>query len=206
MITNSLDRIGNAIVTLNQVGWIDIVSLLLSGVSLVLAILVPNRIARKQDQIALFERRLSAYCELLKVTKYTEWLLSYEIQDATILPEFADATIRNTILRNFAAHFGLETPERPFSAFFIDKAAPTIRGSFLSAYALHFLYSAQLDEKRVAFCNELEHIYLTLINFIESVCNNAPLTQMLQLRHDLISKVNQFREYYDNLLQRLIVM
>ena len=98
----------------------EIVSIIISGTALIFAILVPVRIANKQNKIALFEKRFEAYANLLKLKSFSDMLKKEECSfDSKIIaaanPQNIDGERGrrcSEVLLNFQSFFIMEIKGR----------------------------------------------------------------------------------------------
>lgn len=82
-----MKEIVEAINQLGETGWMNyvklgatVVSLIISTMALIFAIIVPIKIAKRQDQIALFEKRYNLYVRFTKVTAFIKVLETNKIK------------------------------------------------------------------------------------------------------------------------------
>lgn len=116
-----LDVLNNIAESINQLGkinWLDVVTLIISTGSLIFAVLVPVRIANKENKTALFEKRFNTYIEITKLIKFSDLLkktkgknLSEDLKVQDILENFS--SVFNCVLSNGSSVLNYENKILP---------------------------------------------------------------------------------------------
>lgn len=185
----------------------EIVSVLISGAALVFAILVPVRIANKQNKITLFEKRFSAYSDLLKLKSFADLINdnSYSFDSKELVVPGADAESEkyrrcSEIMRNFQAFFYGEE-ERPKGANLGRITLYTLRALELSLHTLPMLYSKQLPNKGKDANEEITEIFVDLTQFLMSLISaSGPRNDLCRI--GFINKFNAFFDKYADIFEK----
>lgn len=196
-----LNSIASAISDLGKTSWLDITSLFVSAASLLFAILIPVRIANKQDKIALFEKRLYVYTELLTLVQFTDFLKNgntyiYENQD-----ELSASINTNRIIIQFSNIFKCDMQFGLSMSYFYECIFPAIERNKLAINSLTFLYAKQLGRKRIEVSREIDVIYHYLIEYMKSICSEKASEDDYNNEILYISSVDSFMQKYQSTLE-----
>lgn len=170
MLIDSTNSIANAISELEKASLFDIISLVISAASFIFAIFVPVRIANKQDKIALFEKRLNAYLELMKLVQFSDWLKNSDTENTQVIKAFAMSEKAKYIISQFCQSFNCDISMVPFDNVFNKCIAPAIERNRIVVDTILFLYGRQFKNKRKQVAEELNSSYTYLTAFMENTC------------------------------------
>lgn len=185
----------------------DVLSAIISGAALLFAILVPVRIANRQNKIALFEKRFVAYSEFLKLKTFASILNSegYSFKAEDIQASGKDLlheTARRVQLVgiDFGGLFNY-LPEKPGTAETVQRTIAAVRACEMSVNMLPLLYSKKLPGRGDAASAEIKEIFESLDMFmVDITLQNGPIDDTN--RTDFISKVECFTEKYTELFEK----
>ena len=185
----------------------EIVSIIISGTALIFAILVPVRIANKQNKIALFEKRFEAYAKLLKLKAFSDMLKKEECNfDLKIL---SAANPQNTagergrrcseVLLNFQSFF-YNGDKRPDGVNIARVMLYTVRNLELSLQTLPMLYSKNLKNNGEEANKEITKIFEDLAALINSLVTCETNCELH--RSNFIVKMDSFADKYSNIFEK----
>lgn len=164
--SDSLNKLVEAINQIGSINWLDIVTLIISTGSLIFAVLVPIRIANKENKTALFEKRFNTYVEITKLIKFSDLLkriknknLSDDLKAQEVIENFS--SVFNCILSNGSSVLNYE-----------NKILPAIEENKTFAKTIVFLYSKALNNKHGDIEEKIENIYLELKKLLKVACKN----------------------------------
>ena len=197
MLIESIDSIANAISELGKVSLFDFISLIISVVSFIFAILVPVRIANKQDKIALFEKRLNAYLELMKLVQFSTWLENRDTENTQVIEVFAVSERANYIIDQFCQSFNCDISKVSFNNVFDKCIVPAIERNRIVVDTIPFLYGRQFKSKREHVKEELNNSYKYLSAFMEDICTGCD--DQIN-KNNLTTTVGKFMQNYKTIL------
>lgn len=197
MLIESLDSIANAINELGKASLFDIISLIISVASFIFAILIPVRIANKQDKIALFEKRLNAYLELMKLVQFSAWLENRNAEISQVIEVFAMPEKANYIIDQFCQSFNCDISMISFDNVFDKSIAPAIERNRIVVDTIPFLYGRQFKSKREQVKEELNKCYKYLSAFMEDICAGGD--DQIN-KNNLTTTVGEFIQNYKTIL------
>lgn len=197
MLIESINSIANAISELEKVSLFDSISLIISAASFIFAILVPVRIANKQDKIALFEKRLNAYLELMKLVQFSTWLENRNLENTQIIEAFAMSERVNYIISQFCQSFNCDISTVSLDNVFDKCIAPAIERNRIVVDTIPFLYGRQFKSKSEQIAKELNNNYKCLSEFMEDICTGVD-DQVN--KNNLTTTVRKFMQNYETIL------
>lgn len=197
MIIESIDSIANAISELGKASLFDIISLIISAASFIFAILVPVRIANKQDKIALFEKRLNAYLELMKLVQFSAWLENENTENNQVIEAFVMSERANYFIRQFCQSFNCDISMVSLDNVFNKYIAAAIERNRMIVDTIPFLYGRQFKSKREQVTEELKNCYKYLSEFMKSICTG--LDDQIN-RNNFTTTVEKFMQNYKTIL------
>lgn len=185
---------------------LEIISIAISGAALLFAILVPVRIANKQNAIALLEKRFAAYSDLLKVKSFADMMkkddCSFQMKDIIATgkdPEFEKARRCSEVLLNFQAMFH-SGEVKPDAANVARVTIFTVRSLELSLHTLPMLYSKKLPKKGADASKDVSKIFESLAQFMSAMVEpNRSINDTD--RTDFVSRVDAFFEKYADIFE-----
>ena len=185
---------------------IEIISIVISGFALIFAVLVPIRIANKQNDIALFEKRFVAYANLLKLKAFSDMLKKDECSFnskiiATVNPQNIEGERGrrcSEVLLNFQAFF-YEGENSPNGVNVARVTLYTVRNLELSLHTLPLLYSKSLENKGEDANKEITRIFEDLASFMDSLINCGPQNE--QYRANFVANMDLFVDKYSNVFE-----
>lgn len=192
-----LDVLNNIAESINQLGrinWLDVISLIISTGSLIFAVLVPVRIANKENKTALFEKRFNTYVEITKLIKFSDLLK--EIKDA----DLSDNLKAQDVIEKFSSVFNCVLPNGSSVLNYENKILPAIEANKNSAKTIVFLYSKTLNHKPKDIGDEIENIYLELKNLLKVASKNEEYDSFAA--DSFIKYLNDFMNNYKSALEK----
>ena len=185
----------------------EIVSIIISGTALIFAILVPVRIANKQNKIALFEKRFEAYANLLKLKSFSDMLKKEECSfDSKIIaaanPQNIDGERGrrcSEVLLNFQSFF-YNGDKRPDGVNIARVMLYTVRNLELSLQTLPMLYSKNLKNNGKEANKEITKIFEDLAALINSLVTCETNCELY--RTNFIVKMDSFADKYSNIFDK----
>lgn len=185
----------------------EIVSIIISGTALIFAILVPVRIANKQNKIALFEKRFEAYANLLKLKSFSDMLKKEECSfDSKIIaaanPQNIDGERGrrcSEVLLNFQSFF-YNGDKRPDGVNIARVMLYTVRNLELSLQTLPMLYSKNLKNNGKEANKEITKIFEDLAALINSLVTCETNCELY--RTNFIVKMDSFADKYSNIFEK----
>lgn len=199
MITESLNSIAEAINELGNVSFLEIISLIISTASLIFAVLIPIRIANKQDRIALFEKRFMVYLELMKIVQFSDWLKNQDKDNTTIIEAFVVAERKECIINQFIYIFNVGTYEAS-NYIFEKKIHPAIEKSMIIINTIPFLYGKRLKNNQALITEDIDNIYRKLIEFMKNVSSASINTIDDTSKRNFTCSVENFIKKYKVIL------
>lgn len=202
-----LEEVNKVLAHYTNDNTLEIVSIAISGLALLFAILVPVRIANKQNKIALFEKRFAAYSDLLKLKAYSDLLKSDE---CSLLSKDVEATGKNPIdemnrrrkqiLVNFHAFFcgDVKSSEDKSVAQF---TLFTIRTLEISIHTLPMLYSKKMSNKGRVAGNEITIMFEDLSKFLEAMIPSQHASVNDKYRTNFITEFDAFFDKYADIFE-----
>ena len=188
---------------------LDIASVIISGAALIFAILIPVRIANKQNKIALFEKRFAAYSDFLKIRTLSVILNddAFSFSSFTVTPESPqvkidlerDHKVRNSILWQFSTVVKTLSGGKQNH---LEEVFTILSEMEMSVHSLQFLYSKKL--KKIAdlevINKDIEKIFDSLGTFMCDVCLNKPVND--QDRLDFVERTEKFYNKYADFFEK----
>ena len=176
---------------------LEIVAIVISGAALIFAIWTAHR----QNTIALFEKRFSAYSNLLKLKSFSDMVkkdeCSFQRKDLAASGKDPQSEMYrrcSEVLLNFQALFH-SGEEKPDANNVVRVTMFTVRSLELSIHTLPMLYSKQLPNKGRDSNKEITKIFEYLALFMNAVmAPTVPVND--QHRADFVSSVDAFFEKY----------
>lgn len=197
MLIESIDSIANAINELGSISMFDIISLIMSVASFIFAILIPIRIANRQDKISLFEKRLNAYLELMKLVQFSDWVKNQNLENSQIIEAFAISERKKCIVSQFCQSFDCNISMVDFDDALDKCIIPSIERNRIIVDTIPFLYGRQFKSKREQVAKELACSYKYLYEFMAGICtehNNQ------ENENNLTITVEKFMQEYKTIL------
>lgn len=192
--SDSLNKLIEAINQIGNINWLDVVTLIISTGSLIFAVLVPVRIANKENKTALFEKRFNTYIEITKLIKFSDLLkeikdknLSGDLKAQDVIERFS--SVFNCVLSNGSSVLNYE-----------NRILPTIEENKNSAKTIVFLYNKTLNHKQKDIGDVLENIYLELKNLLKVACKNQEYNSLAA--DSFIKYLDDFIKNYKNALEK----
>lgn len=204
MIVEFFNSIINEI-SQNEINWIDIASVGISAVSLIFAILVPVRIANRQNKIALFEKRLNVYSELMKVVRFSDWLSEYNIDNTNVINEFSMSRNTICIINQFCLFFNCSTSIDSSTSSFNNDISSAIKRNRLTVDTIPFLYGKKLGHQRESMEKDIDSIYRLLTVFITSL-NTDSKNEINKNKNSFVLTIEEFLKKYETTLENLLKM
>lgn len=185
----------------------EIVSIIISGTALIFAILVPVRIANKQNKISLFEKRFEAYANLLKLKSFSDMLKKEECSfDSKIIaaanPQNIDGERGrrcSEVLLNFQSFF-YNGDKRPDGVNIARVMLYTVRNLELSLQTLPMLYSKNLKNNGEYANKEITKIFENLAALINSLVTCDINIELHRTR--FIAQMDLFADEYSNIFEK----
>ena len=196
-----LDVLNNIAESINQLGrinWLDVISLIISTGSLIFAVLVPVRIANKENKTALFEKRFNTYVEITKLIKFSDLLK--EIKDA----DLSDNLKAQDVIEKFSSVFNCVLSNGSSVLNYENKILPAIEANKNSAKTIVFLYSKTLNHKPKDIGDEIENIYLELKNLLKVASKNEEYDSFAA--DSFIKYLNDFMNNYKSALEKPLML
>lgn len=197
MLIESLDSIADSINVAGKTDLFDIISLTISAASFIFAILVPVRISNRQDKIALFEKRLNAYLELMKIVQFSDWLENIYAEATQVIEEFAFSEKGNCVVGQFCQAFNCDISADYSDDMFNKYIVPTIERNKIVVDTIPFLYGRQLKSNRMQVEEELNNSYMYLNEFMKGICIGYDVEKS---KNDLIKTVREFIQKHKDTL------
>ncbi len=189
MCVDALNNIANAIHSIGETSFFDWLSLIISLGSLIFAILVPVRIAKTQNKISLFEKRLTVYNEFVKLINFSKHLNEIEkIDDSTIknAPCVAKA---NMVTEGFSLIFKCEQSTCK------TNYVTVINNNRKLVESIVFLHGKDIKRFSKNSKSEFEKVYESLTQIIKGCCCNNTYTQL---------EINNFNGYIKTYIEKYI--
>ena len=185
----------------------EIVSIIISGTALIFAILVPVRIANKQNKISLFEKRFEAYANLLKLKSFSDMLQKEECSfDSKIIaaanPQNIDGERGrrcSEVLLNFQSFF-YNGDKRPDGVDLARVMLYTVRNLELSLQTLPMLYSKNLKNRGEDANKEITKTFEDLAALINSLVTCDVNSELH--RTNFIAQMDLFADKYSNVFEK----
>lgn len=191
---DSLNKLIEAINQIGSINWLDIVTLIISTGSLIFAVLVPVRIANKENKTALFEKRFNTYVEITKLIKFSDLLK--KIKDA----DLSDDLKAQDVIEKFSSVFNCVLSNGSSVLNYENKILPAIEANKNSAKTIVFLYSKTLNHKPKDIGDEIENIYLELKNLLKVASKNEEYDSFAA--DSFIKYLNDFMNNYKSALEK----
>lgn len=201
---NLIGELINAVAKLGAPTVWDFAPVLLSAAAVAVAIYVPSRIAKKQNQIAVFDKLYTAYSQFLLVRSF-----SASIRTCSFTGEQHE-TLRNVDL--FCVHFETAFGYRPdlrsyeTSQMSIGAATSVLRKSETQVYMLPMLISKSAEQKE-ACSKKIAAIYEPLFLLVTDVIMPAPdeLSEMDQNLKDFVTATDAFYSEYADAIEAALM-
>ncbi len=201
MLIESIDSIANAINELGKTSLLDIISSIISVTSCILAILVPVRIANRQDKISLFEKRLNTYLELMKLVQFSDWLKNQSLENNQVIEAFVMSERARFIVSQFCQSFNCDMSMLDFDDVFGKCIIPAIERNRIIVDTIPFLYGRQFKSKREKVAKELACSYKYLTEFMKGICMGD--NNQINKNNLTIAVENFMQEYKTTLITQL---
>lgn len=192
--SDSLNKLVEAINQIGSINWLDIVTLIISTGSLIFAVLVPIRIANKENKTALFEKRFNTYVEITKLIKFSDLLkriknknLSDDLKAQEVIENFS--SVFNCILSNGSASLNYE-----------KRILPTIEENKTHTKTIVFLYSKVLKNNDRDIEDKIESIYLELKKLLNTASENEEYDS--KAADSFIEYLDDFMKNYKMVLEK----
>jgi len=192
MCSEALNNIANEIINLGKINFFDIFSLIISFGSLIFAILIPVRIAKKQDRISLFEKRLSVYFEIMKLVNFAEQLKEIEKSDSTYIDLAGAVAKADMVRKNFSLIFDCEQSNITTNFLIV------INNNQSLVKSLVFLYSNKAKKNSSNISDDISKIYDSLISIMKSCCKNNKYIQ-----DDITNYINYLNEFVSKYMEMI---
>lgn len=189
-----LNNIAESINQLRKINWLDVVTLIISTGSLIFAVLVPVRIANKQNKTALFEKRFNTYVEITKLIKFSDLLK--EIKDKNL----SDDLKAQDVIERFSSVFNCVLSNGSSVLNYENRILPAIEENENSAKTIVFLYSKALKHKQKDIGDVIENIYLELQNLLKVACKNEEYNSLAA--DSFIKYLDDFMKNYKSTLEK----
>lgn len=198
---------GELINAVSQLGaptvW-DFAPVLLSAAAVVVAIYVPSRIAKKQNQIAVFDKLYTAYSQFLLVRSFSASFRTYSFASEQ------HETLRNIDL--FCAHFETAFGYRPdlrsyeTSQMSIGTVTSVLRKSETQVYMLPLLISKNVEQKE-ACSKKISAIYepLLLLTAQAIMPEKNELSEMDKNLKDFVAATDAFYSEYADAIEATLM-
>lgn len=196
------ELLGKLIETVAELGvttFLDYAPIILSAVAVFVAIYVPGRIAKKQNQIAAFDKLYTAYSQLLMVKGFSTAVQGYAFSE-----DWDEATQNRALLCiHFETAFGYRPILCDYTACLtsVGTATSALRKNETQAYMLPMLISKDVAQKE-ACSKKLSAIYESLFLFVTDVIMLDP-DERLEIDHNLTDFITAtekfFAEYADTI-------
>ena len=185
----------------------ELISIIISGAALIFAILVPVRIANKQNKIALFEKRFEAYANLLMLKAFSDILKKKECSfDSKIIAEANPQNIdgergrrSSEVLLNFQSFF-YKGDKRPDGVDLARVMLYTVRNLELSLQTLPMLYSKNLKNRGEDANKEITKTFEDLAALINSLVTCDVNSELH--RTNFIAQMDLFADKYSNVFEK----
>ena len=161
-----LNNIAESINQLGRINWLDVLTLIISTGSLIFAVLVPVRIANKENKTALFEKRFNTYVEITKLIKFSDLLK--KIKDKNLSNDLK----AQDVIENFSSVFSCVLSNGSSVLNYENRILPAIEENKNSAKTIVFLYSKALNHKQKDIEDEIENIYIELKKLLKTANKN----------------------------------
>ena len=175
--------------------------IIVSAVAIIVAILVPSRIAHRQNQIAIFDKLYVSYSQFLLVKSFASLVDGYyftgELHDVF--------RTRSLFCVNFETSFGYHPDLQDFESS-IGKATAVLRKNEVQAYMLAMLISK--NEKQKKECADmLSAVYESLfVLTVEVLSPSAEDTKVIdQHVQDFVSSCKEFSDKYSDDVERMLL-
>ncbi len=179
---------------------LDWAPIFLSVVAVFIAWYVPARIAKKQNQIAIFDKLFNSYSQLLLVRSFAKSVKDYDFTDI----EQDSCALRDMFFVHFEIHFGYYPDISDAKK--ISKAISVLRKSEIQLYMLSMLISKDVKQKEncnnhiSAICEPLFTLVTILIMHYPEKTDEADKC----LKEFIQSTENFFSLYADKVEKSLI--
>ncbi len=154
---------------------VDVLSVIISGAALVFAIRVPKKIAEKQDEIALFEKRFSAYADLLKLNSFAGILSSRQysfsekdIRERGAIPVLEIIQLRQQVLYHFEIIFDCEL-EGKGEKETAQTVLAIMKSIEISIHSLPLLYSEYMPQKGKEANEKIKDIFESVMTLMTEI-------------------------------------
>ena len=175
--------------------------IILSAIALFVAIYIPCHIARKQNQIAIFEKLYTSYSQLLLIQSFAEAIQQYYCNDD---PNNI-SKMRAYFYVNFETSFGYHPDPDDFENS-IGQAIAALRKNELQVYMLPMLISK--STKQTNKCDEMiPPIYEPLFQITIDMLSSKPIDidDFKKNANLFVDKVNAFISSYGELIERMLL-
>lgn len=179
----------------------------ISILALLAAIAIPIYIARRQDKIALFEKRFASYSDLLKLKNYADVLnkktCSFSAED--ILAENpdlkAEMSTRAKVARVLFGTIFTYIPAEGDSVEVAQIAVSTVKRLEISVHTLPFLYDKHLPKNK-DLTEEIGKIFESFSLFVTDITLSENIED--KNRTDFITSVTAFTDQYAELFEKYL--
>lgn len=192
--SDSLNKLVEAINQIGSINWLDIVTLIISTGSLIFAVLVPIRIANKENKTVLFEKRFNTYVEITKLINFSDLLkriknknLSDDLKAQEVIEIFS--SVFNCILSNCSTSLNYE-----------KRILPTIDENKTHTKTIVFLYSKVLKNNDRDIEDKIESIYLELKKLLKTASENEEYDS--KAADSFIEYLDDFMKNYKMVLEK----
>ena len=192
--SDSLNKLIEAINQIGNINWLDVVTLIISTGSLIFAVLVPVRIAIKENKTALFEKRFNTYVEITKLIKFSELLVKIKDQ------QLSEDLKTQYILGNFSSAFNCILSYGSDILNYEKIILPTIEENKTYTKTIVFLYSKSFNKKHKDIEEKIENIYIELKKLLETASKNKEYDSSAAAL--FIKNLNDFMKDYKNALEK----
>ena len=171
--------------------------LILSIVSIIIAICVPSRIANKQNKIALFEKRYRSYATLLLVKAYKDIIKELQLKHDL-------RNCRLPVIEHFESNFRYQSDTSNQNDC-MKKAISALRESEYYANMLPLLLLSKKERKK---CEEMiGKIYEPFFTFITCMikCNPEEWEITEKALNEFINGTETFFDCYEDYIEEKLV-
>lgn len=206
MSVEYLNYICDAINNLKKTSLIDIISIIISTASFITAILIPIRIANRQNKTALFEKRLNSYSELNKLSKFCDMIRDCRCDNKTTTTYAGIINYRKGIVDCFCQAFNCSVFTTDSNLILKNHIYPTIEKNRLYVNYIPLLYGKKLSNKCESITNDLNNIYDYLQKFINETFENSNPQNDQSYKEELITCTAKFINEYSDMLKKSLTM
>lgn len=200
VVLKSFNDLVQAIMSLGIPNWLDIVTVAISGLSLLLAIFVPFRIAKNQNRIALFEKRMEAYKELERTLEFAK---SVSSQNALSPNSGLDSQINKVSFINlFSSVFEVPSELTDIEKQ-LDYVLTFLRKEEAKVSSLSFLYGKQTSNKIEGITCAIDSLFKCLHEYTTAIKSACLTTDWSSIQNKLKQSTKPFNKYLDAIRREL---